>query len=89
MRGLAAGPALALAGPSLDRSAARVTMWIDDSLSLSTVESGQTRLARALDEASAALRADGVVDLEVRTLDQPVRTLPANLDAATAQLSEH
>jgi hypothetical protein len=86
---IAATLALALAGPSLDRPAGRVTLWVDDSLSSSTVESGQTRLARALDEASAALRADGVVDLEVRALNPPWRTLPANLDAATAQLSEH
>ena len=84
---IAATLALALAGPSLDRSAARVTLWIDDSLSLSTVELGQTRLARALDESSAALRADGVVDLEVRTLSQPWRARPAKLDAAAIQLS--
>lgn len=84
---IAATLALALAGPTLDRSAARVTLWIADSLSLSTVESGQTRLARALDEASGALRADGVVDLEVRTLSQPWRALPAKLDAAAIQPS--
>jgi hypothetical protein len=85
---IAATLALALASPSLDRPAVRVSLWIDDSLSLSTMESGRTRLARALDEASAALRADGVVDLEVRALSQPWRKLPAKLDAAAVQLSE-
>ena len=82
---IAAALAFALAGPTLDRPAERVTLWIDDSLSLSTVESGQTRLARALDEASAALRADGVVDLEIRALGQPWRSLPHRLDDAAIQ----
>lgn len=82
---IAAALALALAGPTLHRPAERVTLWIDDSLSLSTVESGQTRLARALGEASAALRAAGVDDLEVRSLREPWRSLPTRLDAASIQ----
>lgn len=82
---IAAALALTLAGPTLHREARPVTLWIDDSLSMSTVESGRTRLARALDEASAALRADGVVDLEVRSLREPWRSLPTSLDAVSIQ----
>ncbi len=74
--------AVALAGPTLPRPAERVTLWIDDSLSMATAEDGRTRLDAALAAASDALRADGVADLEVRTLGAPWRAL-GDLDAGT------
>ena len=64
---------LALAGPTLPRGGERVTLWVDDSLSMQTRQSGQTRLERGLDLAAKALRAAGVRDVETRLLSSPWR----------------
>lgn len=73
---IAALLSLALAGPMLQRPAPRVTLWVDDSLSMQAAQSGGSRLKRGLAQVDAALQADGVVDLDVRTLSQPWRVLP-------------
>jgi hypothetical protein len=73
---------LALAGPQWLRPAERVTLWIDDSLSMQTVEQGVTRLDRGLQLAQAALREAAVRDVLVRPLSQPARSF-SSLDAAT------
>ena len=52
---IAALLSLALAGPTLPRGGERVTLWVDDSLSMQTVQSGRTRLERGLDLAATAL----------------------------------
>jgi len=64
---------LALAGPTLPRGGERVTLWVDDSLSMQTRQSGPTRLERGLDLAVTALRAAGVRDVETRVLSSPWR----------------
>lgn len=73
---------VALAEPKWQRPAERVTLWIDDSLSMQTVEQGTTRLDRGLRLAQAALRESGVRDVMVRPLSEPARRYSA-IDAAT------
>jgi hypothetical protein len=73
---------LALAGPQWLQPTGRVTLWIDDSLSMQTVEQGVTRLDRGLQLAQAALRESAVRDVIVRPLSQPTRSY-SPLDAAT------
>ena len=70
---IAASLSLALAGPTLPRGGERVTLWVDDSLSMQFRQSGQTRLERGLDLAATALRAAGVRDVETRVLSNPWR----------------
>ena len=70
---IAASLSLALAGPTLPRGGERVTLWVDDSLSMQTRQSGRTRLERGLDLAATALRAAGVRDVETRVLSSPMR----------------
>jgi hypothetical protein len=70
---IAALLSLALAGPTLLRGTERVTLWVDDSLSMQTVQSGRTRLERGLDLAATALRVSGVGDVEMRFLSSPWR----------------
>jgi hypothetical protein len=70
---IAASLSLALAGPTLPRGGERVTLWVDDSLSMQTRQSGRTRLERGLDLAVTALRAAGVRDVETRVLSSPMR----------------
>ena len=70
---IAALLSLALAGPTLPRGGGRVTLWVDDSLSMQTVQSGRTRLERGLDLAATTLRASGLHDVETRVLSSPWR----------------
>jgi hypothetical protein len=68
---IAASLSLALAGPTLPRGGERVTLWVDDSLSMQARQSGETRLERGLELAATALRAAGVSDVETRVLSSP------------------
>jgi len=68
---------LALAGPQWRRSAEPVTVWVDDSLSMQTLEDGTSRLERGLRLAQAALRETGTVDAIFRPLSEPTRSYPA------------
>jgi Aerotolerance regulator N-terminal len=81
---IAALLSLALAGPTLPRAVVPVTLWVDDSLSMLTEESGSSRLQRGLAQVAAALRVAGVTDFEVRALSRPWRALrgteASNLD---------
>ncbi len=72
---IAALLSLALAGPTLPRTAVPVTLWVDDSLSMLAEESGGSRVQRGLAQVAAALRVAGVTDLEVRALSRPWRAL--------------
>jgi hypothetical protein len=72
---IAALLSLALAGPTLPRASVPVTLWVDDSLSMLTDESGEPRLQLGLAQVAAALRDSGVSDLEVRALSRPWRAL--------------
>ncbi len=67
---------VALAGPQWRRPAERVTVWVDDSLSMRTLENGESRLDRGLRLARAALREAGVQDALVRPLSEPTRSYP-------------
>ncbi len=78
---------IALAGPQWQRPAARVTLWVDDSLSMQTVEDGETRLGRGLRLAQAALRETAVHDVIVRPLSDPARAYPS-VNAVTMQAIE-
>jgi hypothetical protein len=68
---IAALLSLALAGPHSEVAVERVTLWVDDSLSMLTQEDGTTRLARGLDTAAAELAARPRTRFEVRTLSRP------------------
>ncbi len=75
---------VALAGPQWQRPAERVTVWVDDSLSMQTLEDSETRLDRGLRLAQAALRESAVHDVIVRPLSDPTRAYPS-ASAATMQ----
>jgi hypothetical protein len=84
---------LALAGPTPPRSGERVTLWVDDSLSMQTRQSGRTRLERGLDLAATALRAAGVTDVETRALSNSMRMGaglgPSDRGTITSQAGRH
>ncbi len=77
----AAALSIALAGPQLPRASEHITLWVDDSLSMRTVESGETRLQRGLQQVASAVHAGAANDVEVRTLSRPWRSR-SGLDAA-------
>jgi len=60
---IAALLSLALAGPTLPRGGGRVTLWVDDSLSMQTGQTGRTRMERGLDLATTSRRATGLHDV--------------------------
>lgn len=66
--------AVALAGPQLEQPVTRVTVWVDDSVSMLTRESRGTRLALGLAQVRAALVAAPGAEVEVRTLARPWRS---------------
>lgn len=68
---------IALAGPQWRRPAERVTIWVDDSLSMQTIEAGESRLDRGLRLAQSALRAAHAQDAFMRPLSEPARSYPA------------
>jgi len=68
---LAALLSVALAGPRLAVPVGRVTLWVDDSLSMLTRESGGTRLETGLATVARELSSAGRSDVEVRTLGNP------------------
>ena len=77
---------LALAGPQLPTQRQRITLWIDDSLSMLTREALGTRLALGLAQARLLLAEAGPVEVELRTLGEPWRDLGTPSDAAVAAL---
>jgi hypothetical protein len=83
---------LALTGPRLHAPAERVTLWVDDSLSMQIAEGGKTRLQRGLDEVRGALSARSVSNVEVHTLSRPWQVWPspdAALSALPTSAGEH
>ena len=81
---LAALLLIALSGPQRADERARVTLWIDDSLSMLTREGAATRLDAGLARVRALLAEGPRADVEVRTLADPWRVLGALDDAAVA-----
>jgi len=75
---------LALAGPRTHGNGQRVTLWVDDSVSMLTKEAGETRLGAALAQAQAEVAAASL-DSTVRTLSDPWRDWgPLTTTVATA-----
>jgi hypothetical protein len=62
---------VALAGPRSAAPVERLTLWVDDSLSMLTREAGGTRLEIGLAKVAAELAARPGVEVEVRTLGNP------------------
>ncbi len=84
---LAALLLIALSGPQLPEQRVRVTLWIDDSLSMLTREAqGTTRLAEGLARVRSQLADLSHAEVEVRTLADPWRSLGAPSDATVAAL---
>ena len=81
---LAAMLLIALSGPQLPDPRVRVTLWVDDSLSMLMREARTTRLAEGLAQARSLLVALPAADVEVRTLADPWRALGALDDATIA-----
>lgn len=63
--------AVALAGPRYVVPIERVTLWVDDSLSMLTRESGGSRLETGLAAMAAELAAQRRAEVEIRTLGNP------------------
>ncbi len=63
--------AVALAGPRFAAPVERITLWVDDSLSMLTQESGGSRLETGLANVAAELAAQRRAEVEVRTLGNP------------------
>jgi hypothetical protein len=66
--------AVALAGPRFAAPVERITLWVDDSLSMLTQESGGSRLETGLADVAAELAAQRRAEVEVRTLGNPWQT---------------
>ena len=63
---------MALAGPELKTSTARtVDVWVDDSLSMQTVEHGETRLQTAFGDLDRALSETGIAEIQLHSLRNP------------------
>ena len=77
---------IALSGPQLPDERIRVTLWIDDSLSMLTRETQANRLAEGLARARSLIAELPQADVEVRTLADPWHGLGALDDATTAKL---
>ncbi|MDP1902500.1 MAG: hypothetical protein Q8K96_18925 [Rubrivivax sp.] len=75
---------VALAGPQWPQPRARITLWVDDSLSMLTREAQGTRLALGLAQARALLAEVPLAEAEVRTLADPWRALGALTEGAVA-----
>ena len=62
---------VALAGPRSAAPVERLTLWVDDSLSMLTREAGGTRLGTGLAKVAAELASRPGAEVEVRTLGNP------------------
>lgn len=73
---------IAMAQPWWQRDSGVITVWIDDSLSMSASESGVSRLATALDELREALPDALARRVTLRSLSDPARALLSSNAAA-------
>ncbi len=78
---------MALAEPWWQRDGGLVSVWIDDSLSMSATEQGVSRLANALLVLDQALQDSGARRVSLRSLSDPARAMqgddPRAFDAST------
>ncbi len=77
---------LALSDPQLLERHARITIWVDDSLSMLTREAYGTRLVEGLAQVRSLLAEAPGADVEVRTLGNPWHSLGALTEATVATL---
>ena len=77
----------ALTQPQLPAQRVRITLWVDDSISMLTREAQGTRLAVGLAQARALLAEAGPAEVELRTLGDPWRSLGMPTDAVVATLT--
>ncbi|WP_144290021.1 hypothetical protein [Ideonella sp. A 288] len=78
---------LALAEPQWPLQATRITLWVDDSLSMRTREGPATRLAEGLASARTALDEVAGAEVEVRALGDPWHNLGALSPSTVATVS--
>ena len=69
---------LALAGPWFEKGEQRITVWVDDTFSMRTIEQGQSRLAEGLRLLQTALNESGSENATLRSLSDPARQFLAN-----------
>ncbi len=77
---------IALSEPQLHEPSTRITLWVDDSLSMLTREASGTRLAEGLGRARSLLAAVPQAVVEVRTLSDPWHSLDVLDDGTVATL---
>jgi len=77
---------VSLSGPLVPERQSRVTIWVDDSLSMLTRETAATRLVEGLAQVRSALPDDDL-DVEVRTLSDPWNSLGPPTDATAAAIA--
>ena len=73
---------VALSDPQLPEQRTRITLWIDDSLSMLTREAHRTRMVEGLAQARSLLAGVPDADVEVRTLGDPWHSVGALTDAS-------
>jgi hypothetical protein len=78
---------VALSEPQITEQRTRVTLWVDDSLSMRTREANGTRLGEALAQARSLLAGQPGADVELRTLGDPWRNLGALTEASIATIA--
>lgn len=66
---------VALANPFLPKDETTITVWVDDTFSMRTIENSQTRLAAGLSELRAALKSPGTTTL--RSFRNPAKSVSA------------
>lgn len=65
--------AIALAAPWTPARDSALTIWVDDSTSMATIENGNSRLAAALDDLATALDESSFTTITMRSLTNPAR----------------
>jgi hypothetical protein len=77
---------IALAGPQLAERRTRITLWVDDSMSMLTRETNGTRLDEGIAQVRLALADAAAADIEVRSLSDPWQSMDAVNDATLTRL---
>jgi hypothetical protein len=78
---------IALAGPQLAERRTRITLWVDDSISMLTRETGGTRLEEGIAQVRSALADVAAAEIDVRSLTEPWQSMGALNDGTLAKLT--
>lgn len=76
---------IVLARPQVESGSAPVTIWLDDSLSMRTVEEGRTRTEAGIAEARDLVKQRANAAIVVRKLSRPWQALPLKDSAASGE----